>query len=210
MSPRLAALAGGILLVAVLGGTLGYTLFARGPSDRFETCRSSRIAGGADQIGGPFTLLDAEGATVTDADVITKPTLLYFGYTFCPDVCPLDTMRNAEAVEQLAARGIDAQGVFVSVDPGRDTPEVVGAFAENFSDRMVGLTGTPEQVQAASRAYRTYYRLGEDAAENPYYLVDHSTFTYLVLPGAGFVELFRRDDTADDIATRTACFVDRQ
>jgi protein SCO1/2 len=174
-------------------------------SDPFAGCRTAQIAGGTGAIGGPFTLVDETGKTVTDKDVITKPSLLYFGYTFCPDVCPLDNARNAEAVSILEDRGLEVTPVFISIDPKRDTPEVLREFTDMLHPRMIGLTGTPEQVKAASQAYKTYYR-----AQNPdeeYYLVDHSTFTYLVLPKQGFVEFFRRDTTADQMADQVACFV---
>jgi protein SCO1/2 len=151
--------------------------------------------------------VDTTGRTVTDREVFSKPSLLYFGYTFCPDICPYDAARNAEAVDILEELGIDAQPVFVSIDPERDTPEVLGDFAANMHPKMIGLTGTPEQVKGASQAYRTYYRKQEDG-DPDYYLVDHSTYTYLVLPEAGFVEFFNRDTTADAMARATACFVE--
>ncbi len=202
---RIAAIAAATVAVALLGAGLGYVLVADRGSDRFAQCREGQIAGG--EIGGPFTLLDSSGRTVTDRDVFTRPSLVYFGYTFCPDVCPLDNVRNAEAVDVLAARGLDVAPVFISIDPARDTPEVVGDFARNIHPKMIGLTGSPEQVKAASTAYKTYFKAQGDSAD-PYYLVDHSTFTYLVLPGHGFVEFFRRETTSEEMAARTACFIE--
>jgi protein SCO1/2 len=193
-------------VAALLGGTAWYVLGARG-DDPFAPCRQSSIAGGAGAIGGPFTLIDSSGKTVTDKDVITAPSLLYFGYTFCPDVCPLDNARNVEAVDILEEMGVEVTPVFISVDPKRDTPEVVGDFAYNHHPRMIGLTGTEEQIKAASQAYRTYYKINE--SDDDYYLIDHSTFTYLVLPGHGFVEFFRRETTPDEMAQQVACFVER-
>lgn len=187
-----------------LAAMLAVTLTA--PADRFDECRASRVAGGAGAIGGPFTLVDETGATVTEKDVITGPTLVYFGYTFCPDVCPLDNVRNAEAVDILAERGYEVTPVFISVDPGRDTPEVMAEFTDVIHPRMIGLTGSAEQVKAASQAYRTYYRKQDGDPE--YYLVDHSTQTYLVFPEYGFVEFFGRDATPEQMADRVACFVD--
>ncbi len=166
-------------------------------------CGSTSVAGSA--IGGPFELVSENGETVTDADVITKPTLVYFGYTFCPDVCPLDSARNAQAAYLLEEQGIDIGTIFISVDPERDTVEVVRDFTENFHEDMIGLTGTPEQVRAASLAYKTYYRVQEGDPE--YYLVDHSTQTYLVFPETGFATFFRRDTTPEQIAEITACFM---
>jgi protein SCO1/2 len=191
-------------IVAAVGGTLAYTLLNR-PDDQFAQCRATSVAGGAGDIGGPFTLVNSAGATVTDAEVITGPTLVYFGYTFCPDVCPFDMARNALAVDVLEEMGLEVTPVFISIDPERDTPEVVGNFAANLHPRAIGLTGSPEQVKAASQAYKTYYRKQE--SEDEFYLVDHSTFTYLVLPEVGFVEFYRRDTTPEDMAESVACFV---
>lgn len=191
--------AGG-LVVAMLGGLTGFVML-NGPAEHAQ-CSSSAIAGG--DIGGPFTLVNEAGETVTDTDVITEPSLVYFGYTFCPDVCPLDAARNAEAVDILEARGVSAKPVFISIDPKRDTPEVLAEFTDVMHPKMEGLTGSPEQVKAASQAYRTYYKA--HPAEDEYYLVDHSTFTYLVLPEKGFVEFFRRDHTAEQMAETVACF----
>jgi protein SCO1 len=201
-----AALIGILLLGAAVAVYLGQVR-QNASADPFGQCRESVVAGGAGQIGGPFTLVTETGETVTDADVITEPTLLYFGYTFCPDVCPLDTVRNAEAVDILEGDGYSVRPVMISVDPERDTPEVMAAFTENVHPRMLGLTGTPEQTDAAARAYRVFYRNNRQG-DDPYYLVDHSAFTYLVLPDHGFVEFFNRETTPQQMAERTECFVD--
>jgi protein SCO1 len=191
-------------VVGLIGGTAGYILM-NSASDQYASCRGGAIGGG--DIGGPFTLIDENGATVTDKEVITKPSLVYFGYTFCPDVCPMDAARNADAVDLLAERGYDVTPVFITVDPARDTPEVMRDFTENLHPEMVGLTGSPEQVKAASQAYKTYFN--KQTSDDPdFYLMDHSTFTYLVFPGTGFKEFFRRDETAEQMAARTACFID--
>ena len=205
MSPRLIA----ILAVAGVFGLMGGLWIATElgkPEDQFAQCRASTVAGGAGAIGGPFELVNAAGETVTDTDVITEPALLYFGYTFCPDVCPLDVQRNAIAVDVLQERGMSVTPVFISIDPKRDTPEVVGDYAANMHERMVGLTGSAEQVKAASQAYRTYYKAQE--GDEDYYLVDHSTFSYLVLPDHGFVEFFRREASPEQMADTVACFIE--
>ncbi|MEY8827290.1 SCO family protein [Sedimentitalea sp. XS_ASV28] len=200
------AIIAAVVLAALVGGVWVATMIGGRSEDQFAQCRASQIAGGADQIGGPFELIDSRGVTVTDKDVITEPALLYFGYTFCPDVCPFDVARNADAVDILQERGKMVTPVFISIDPERDTPEVVGDFAANLHERMIGLTGSPEQVKAASKAYKTYYKA--QPAEDNYYLVDHSTFSYLVLPEQGFVEFFRRDMASEDMADAIECFVD--
>lgn len=205
---KIYAMAAGGLVIAMTAGVFVYTQFAGSP-DKYAQCRSTAIAGGAGQIGGPFTLIDETGATVTDADVIDQPSLLYFGYTFCPDVCPLDVARNAEAIDILEERGQIVKPIFISVDPERDTPEVVDDFTANLHERMLGLTGTPEQVRAASRAYRTFYQKQEPQPGNEdYYLVDHSTMSYLVFPEEGFIEVFQRALRPEDVADRIQCFLE--
>ena len=189
-------------VVGMVGGLFAYARLAAS-DDRFAQCRAGAVGG---DIGGPFTLVNGEGQTVTEKEVITKPSLVYFGYTFCPDVCPLDNARNAEAIDILEERGFDVTPVFISIDPERDRPEVVRDFAANLHPKMIGLTGSPEQVKAASQAYKTYFRK-QNSDDPEFYLVDHSTFTYLVLPETGFVDFFKRDETAEQMAERTACFL---
>ena len=196
------------LAIAALLGATWYLTRSSGTQDKYAACRSSAVAGGA-AIGGPFTLVDETGKTVTDKDVIDQPSLVYFGYTFCPDVCPLDNARNAEAIEILESRGTIVKPVFISIDPDRDTPELLADFTDYLHPRMVGLTGTPEQVKVASQAYRTYYKKHEpEAGDEDYYLVDHSTFSYLVFPDEGFIEFFRRDITPEQMADKVQCFMD--
>ena len=202
------AIIASLVLLLLLGGIYATTkIFA--PDDRFAQCRSSIIAGGPGEIGGPFTLVSETGETVTEKEVLDKPSLVYFGYTFCPDVCPIDAARNAEAVAMLEERGTIVKPIFVTVDPKRDTPEVVAEFTDYMHPRMLGLTGSEEQVKAASRAYRTYFKIHEaDEGAEDFYLVDHSTQTYLMLPEHGFVEFFNRADTAEKMAEHVQCFID--
>ncbi len=200
---KLPIIAAALVAVVIAGLGAGWLIMSDRSGDQFAQCSSSTAVGGA--IGGPFTLIDENGQSVTDEDVLSKPSVVYFGYTFCPDVCPLDNVRNAEAVALLDERGIEVQPVFISIDPGRDTPEVVRDYTELFHPRMLGLTGSPEQVRAASQAYKTFYQIGDTS--DPYYLVNHTTFSYLMLPEHGFVELFRRENTAEEMADDIACYV---
>lgn len=199
---RMIAIVAAAATVVFLGGIALVSL--GGSDDQFAQCRSSTVAGG--DLGGPFELINAAGETVTDADVITEPTIIYFGYTYCPDVCPLDVDRNAQAVEILEERGKIVTPVFITIDPARDTPKVVGEFAEVMHPRMIGLTGSDAQIKAASQAYRTYYSAHEPVDGE--YLVDHTTFSYLVMPEVGFVDYFRRETTPDQMAEKVGCFVD--
>ena len=190
-------------VAALLGGSFLYIQMQRS-GDVFAECRQGQIAGG--DIGGPFTLVNTAGQPVTDKEVLTKPSLVYFGYTFCPDVCPLDMMRNIEAVDLLQERGGDVSPVFISIDPERDTPETLADYASNMHPKLIALTGSPDQVKAAAQAYKTIYKKQETGDE--FYLVDHMTFTYLMLPGEGFVDFFRREITSDQMAESVACFVE--
>ena len=196
------AIAAGTGLVALLGGTLALTLWPIGS----PPCATGALGGGA--IGGPFTLVDETGTTVTEAEVIDRPTLIYFGYTFCPDVCPIDNARNAAAVDILAERGHDVKPVFITVDPARDSVAVVNDYTENFHPALLGLTGSPEQVAAAARAYRVVYALGDEDPE--FYLVSHSVFTYYMTPEDGFVGFFGREDPPEAVADAVACHLDQR
>ena len=200
---RLYATIAAAALAAVMGVTASKIWLSGNDDDRFSACRQGQVAGGT--IGGPFTLIDQTGATVTDKDVLKEPSLVYFGYGFCPDVCPLDNARNAQVVDILEEQGLSATPVFITIDPARDTPAVMADYAAAIHPKMIGLTGSPEQVKAASVAYKTYYR--QQPAEDEFYLMDHSTFTYLMLPDQGFVEFFDRDATADVMAAQVACFI---
>lgn len=204
---RSIAILAALITIAFLGWMSIAAYRATGSDDQFAQCRSSAVAGGTAAIGGPFELVDEAGVTVTDAEVLVDPSLIYFGYTFCPDVCPMDVSRNAEAVEILEGKGKRVQPVMITIDPERDTPEVLAEFTDYMHPRMVGLTGSAEQIKAASQAYRTYYR--RQPSDDEFYLVDHSTFTYLTLPGHGFVEYFRRDVSPEKMAKTVGCFVDR-
>ena len=191
------------LVILIAGG--GF-IYAKQKGGRFAACESGAVAGGFEMLGAPFTLTDNTGARVSDAQVFSKPSLVYFGYTFCPDVCPLDNLRNAEVAEALAEQGVDVQPVFVTVDARRDTPEVMAEFTESLDPRIIGLTGSQEEVAAVAKAWRVAFEL-LDQEDQEYYLVNHMTYTYLVLPGHGTVALFNRGTGAEEMATRTACFV---
>ena len=174
-------------------------------TDQFAECRTSNALGSSN-IGGAFDLINHLGQSVTEKDIFKEPTILYFGYTFCPDICPLDVYRNSEAIDLLDAMEISATPVFVSIDPERDTPEVIGEFVKFHHPKMIGLTGSKDQIQNVSKSYKTYYKAQK--TNDDLYLVDHSTLTYLILPEYGFVEFFRRDKSAEEIAEITACFID--
>ena len=194
------------LIAALLGG-LGYMVMS-GPQGQagLAQCRATNVTGGSGSIGGPFELVDHTGRTVTDADFADRPVLMYFGYTFCPDVCPLDTARNAQAVDLLTEQGYDVTPVFVSVDHQRDTQEALAEFVRFMHPEMIGLTGSEAQIRDAAQAYRVYFAIHD--AEDDFYLIDHSTFSYFMLPEHGFVDIIRRDQSPEQVAETLACFID--
>lgn len=155
---------------------------------------------GEASIGGPFTLIDGAGETVTAADFAGKPMLVYFGFTFCPEICPTELLNIADAIDLLPADVAQRiQPIFITVDPERDTPEVVGEYAGNFHPRMVGLTGTPEQVRTAAQAYRVYYAK-EEPAGGGLYMMAHSSYIYLMDGEGRYVRHFRMGTTPEEIA----------
>lgn len=154
-------------------------------------------------IGGPFSLTSGAGRTVTDRDLRGKFLLVYFGYTFCPDVCPTTLTQVAGALDRLGKRGDRVQPVFITVDPQRDTPQVVADYAAAFSPRILGLTGTPEQIAAVTRAYRVYYAAGKPDGSGSY-SVDHSSILYLMGPDGDFIAPIRADAPAEQMATDIA------
>lgn len=196
---KISAIAAAALTAVALAVAVFLVLF----NSRTADCSANSVAGGGTAIGGPFTLVNQFGETVTDKDVITGPTLIYFGYTFCPDVCPLDVARNVEAIDILDERGEQVTPVFITIDPARDTPEALRDFAEVMHEEMIALTGTEAQIAAAAKAYRTYYA---KASDGPDYLMDHLTYSYLMSPD-GFLDFFRRDVTPEDMAGTISCYI---
>jgi protein SCO1/2 len=137
------------------------------------------ILEGAEEVGGPIALVDENGATVTQADFAGSPAVLYFGFTHCPDICPTTMYALAEAL--AAPGGYDAQPVLITLDPERDTPEVMGAYArtEGFPSGLVGLTGSRAQIDAAKQAFDVYSSRAPGSTEDAYN-IDHSSFLYVV------------------------------
>jgi protein SCO1/2 len=188
------ALVAGIVAFAVL------TMFAGRPA---ELSPSMVNIEGAD-IGGPFELTAHTGERVSAEQLIEGPTLIYFGYTFCPDVCPVDTQIMAGAVDILAEQGIEVTPVFITVDPERDTPEALAGYAEAVHPQMIALTGTPDEIRAAADAYGVFYQKVEMEDSAAGYLMNHTSYFYLMTPEQGLVALFRRDVTPESLASDIA------
>ena len=156
------------------------------------------------KIGGPFTLVNQDGRTVTDRDFAGKYRIMYFGYTFCPDVCPTDAATIGRAVAEIDADDADLARrivpVFVTVDPDRDTPKVLKSFTAAFHPRMIGLTGTPVQIAAVSKAYGVFAGKGEMQPGGGY-LVNHSRTTYLMDPDGKPLALLPTEQGPHAVAT---------
>jgi protein SCO1/2 len=134
---------------------------------------------GREPIGGPFELIDHAGRRRTDADFRGKLLLIYFGYTYCPDVCPTDLQAISAAVDLLGAAGEAVQPLFITVDPARDTAEHLAGYIPLFHPRLIGLTGQPGEIRRVARAYKVYYAKVRESGGRDY-AIDHTGFIYLV------------------------------
>jgi protein SCO1/2 len=177
------------VLIAIVAGVaigVGAQFFV---SDSGRSGRSFVDTG----IGGPFKLVDQDGKVRTDAEFRGKLMLVEFGYTFCPDVCPLGLQLFADVLDQLGPDADNVQAVFITLDPARDTPAVLGPYIDHFSPRILGLTGTEADIAAVAREFRVYYKLAADHATNPNYLVDHSAILYLMGRDGRFLTHFTHE-----------------
>lgn len=171
--------------------------------DRALRGATSGVAGvsipGGISVGGPFTLTDTEGREVTEKTYAGRFMLVYFGYTFCPDVCPTELQVIANALDLLGPAAARIAPLFVTIDPERDTVTTMAEYVKLFDPRLVGLTGTEAQIAAAARAYRVY-RAKSNAKDSTSYLMDHSSFIYLMGPDGGFRALFRQGMAPQELA----------
>ncbi len=151
-------------------------------------------------VGGPFKLTEGDGKTVTDQDLHGKYTLIYFGYTVCPDVCPTTLQSVAAALDKLGSKAGGLQPVFITVDPQRDTPKAVADYVYAFSPRLIGLSGTPEEIGAVEKEYHVYAAIHRTGPGKDDYTVDHSSVLYLMGPDGKFVAPLRADAKPDELA----------
>lgn len=166
----------------------------------FNMTGGKSVVTGKALIGGPFELVDQDGQTRTEKDFLGQNLLIYFGYTFCPDVCPTELAKIAAAVDFLPADA-NVTPVFITIDPERDGVAEVKAYAEAFHPRTVGLTGTLEQVRTAAKAYRVYFAKS-DASDSTEYLMDHSSIIYFMDTSGEYVAHFTLESTPAEIAAR--------
>ncbi|XP_043724277.1 protein SCO1 homolog 1, mitochondrial-like [Telopea speciosissima] len=149
-------------------------------------------------IGGPFNLVNQDGKCVTDKDFLGKWTLVYFGFTHCPDICPDELQKLATAIDKIKEKaGIEVVPVFISVDPERDTVEQVHEYVKEFHPNLIGLTGNADEIRKVARAYRVYYMKTEEEGSD--YLVDHSIIMYLMSPDMEFVKFFGKNYDVDQL-----------
>jgi protein SCO1/2 len=180
-----------IVAVAVV---VMWKVVAAGPRD--QVTEASAIS-----IGGPFTLTDQTGKTVNEHTYDGSYRLIYFGYTFCPDACPAELQVMAEALDTLGADGAKVQPIFITIDPARDTQAQLAKYVPLFDKRLVGLTGTAEQVAVAAKAYKVYYSKAAATGSDPNaYGMNHSSFVYLMDPNGKFLTVFSSDTDSDKMA----------
>lgn len=158
-------------------------------------------------IGGPFVLTDQDGKRVTDQDFRGKFMLLYFGFTFCPDVCPTALQVMAAALDKLGPKGERITPVLISVDPERDTPAQLSLYVKSFHPRLVGLTGSSQEVEAVAKAYRVYVKKAPDPKSTAGYTMDHSSIVYIMGPDGQYLAHFTHATSPDVMAERLARLV---
>jgi protein SCO1/2 len=157
---------------------------------------------GAALIGGPFSLVGADGKPVTDRDFRGRYMLILFGFTHCPDICPAELQVIAQALEQLGDKAKKVVPIFITLDPERDTPEAMANYVKSFGPNFVGLTGSPEAIAAAAKAYRVAYSKVENKDSAGDYNVDHSALVYLMDPEGRYVTHFSYGLSADQMAEK--------
>ncbi len=195
-------LVAGVVIGAVAGLALRLVVLEGGPPS--QLAGTSKIS-----IGGSFTLLDHRGNEVTDSDFRGSYLLVYFGYTFCPDVCPTTLQDMSLALEALGPAGDKVQPLLITVDPERDTVEVLADYVSLFHPRLVALTGSLEQVASAARAYGVYYaKTIEDGEDADAYLIDHSTFVYLLGPDGDYLTHFSHGVSPEALAEGIGKFLE--
>jgi len=167
--------------------------------------RSNIRKTGTANIGGPFQLTDHTGKAVTDQDYAGKYMLVYFGYTFCPDVCPTSLSIMGEALSLLEPAQLDkVVPIFITVDPERDTPEVLAGYVPNFHEKMVGLSGSLKNTKAVAKAYKVFYAKANQDDPDGNYTMDHASTTYLIGPDGQYVAHFSHGSSVKMLVDKLA------
>lgn len=184
-----------ILFGLLIGGAAALTLLVAPMQPQGTAVTSGKAA-----IGGPFTLTDHTGKRVTEKDFAGRLLLVYFGFTNCPDICPSGLQVISAALDKLGPQSEKVTPVFISVDPERDSVSVLGEYVKSFHPRIVGLTGSAEDVRGAAKAFRVYYKKVEDEQNPTRYSVDHTSFMYLMDANGEFLQHFPHTVTVDKLA----------
>ena len=185
----------------VLGGLIAL-LMLPDARQRLMTAAAPVATMGKAQVGGPFTLTDQSGKTVTDADFRGKYLLVYFGFTNCPDVCPTGLQVIAQVLDQLGPKADRITPVFISLDPERDTPQALAEYVKAFHPKLIGVTGSLDQVADVARAYRVYFKKVKDDKSTAGYTLDHTSIIYVMDPKGEFVAHFTHATAVDAIVSR--------
>ncbi|KAF3168121.1 Cu-binding protein [Orbilia oligospora] len=191
----------GALFVLTGVGLYSYFTYEKGRMERMRVTESHKGVGKA-RIGGEFTLTDQNGQRITDKEARDgKFSLVYFGFTHCPDICPEELDKMAVMIDKVyEKRGKSLQPIFITCDPARDTPKVMKEYLNEFHPALVGLTGTYDEIKDVCKKYRVYFSTPRDLKEGMDYLVDHSIYFYLMDPDGNFVEALGRQHTAHQAA----------
>ncbi|MGE0698190.1 MAG: SCO family protein [Hyphomicrobiaceae bacterium] len=193
-----------LLVIAVLAFAIGgLAALLMLPRAREKLIPSATSVGQA-LVGGPFTLIDQDGRTVTDKDFAGRYMLVLFGFTYCPDICPSGLQVMSAALEQLGPKAERIVPIFISFDHERDTPQQLKSYVSSFHPRLVGLTGTADQIAAAAKAYRVYYKKAVDEKSTAGFTYDHSALIYLMGPDGRYLAHFSHAAGPDAIAARLA------
>jgi cytochrome oxidase Cu insertion factor (SCO1/SenC/PrrC family) len=179
-----------VLIAFVAGGYLWHVGDMKSGSSPYDS--------GEATVGGPFTLTDQNGVIRRDEEFRGKFMLVFFGFTTCPDICPTTMIVLKEALGKIGGKADRVVPIFISVDPERDTPDVLKPYLDAFSPRFVGLTGKPAEVAAAARAYRVYFQKKPQPGGS--YSMDHSSIIYLMGPDGKYVTHYRLEQGPDAIA----------
>lgn len=195
----------GIFLLVLV--TVIQVYFARQPNNSNKTDHNNIITGEM-RIGGPFTLIDENGQAVTDQDFAGQYKLMYFGFSFCPDICPIELQKMAEVYDSLTSEEQEKLSMlFVTVDPARDTPQQLKDYTDLFHTELIGLTGSLEQIEAIENTYKIYQSKVFTDNDKDDYLVDHSSYIYLMSPSDDFLALYKMQTSPAEISENVKTYI---